>query len=104
VEAKQISKAVIKRLPRYYRYLGELLEENVERISSSMAAHCAASRCCIVVPLAGAAGHGMLFFIVCPVPFGLLASVPFCGLADAIGAVDMTLEYLPGLSYRRCVP
>ena len=37
-------------------------------------------------------------------PFGLLASVPFCGLADAIGAVDMTLEYLPGLSYRRCVP
>ena len=35
VEAKQISKAVIKRLPRYYRYLGELLEENVERISSN---------------------------------------------------------------------
>jgi redox-sensing transcriptional repressor len=35
VEAKQISKAVIKRLPRYYRYLGELLEDNVERISSN---------------------------------------------------------------------
>jgi redox-sensing transcriptional repressor len=35
VEAKEISKAVIKRLPRYYRYLGELLEENVERISSN---------------------------------------------------------------------
>ena len=33
--AKQISKAVIKRLPRYYRYLGELLEDNVERISSN---------------------------------------------------------------------
>ena len=33
MEAKQISKAVIKRLPRYYRYLGELLEDNVERIS-----------------------------------------------------------------------
>ena len=32
MEAKQISKAVIKRLPRYYRYLGELL---VERISSN---------------------------------------------------------------------
>ena len=31
---KEISKAVIKRLPRYYRYLGELLENNVERISS----------------------------------------------------------------------
>ena len=31
---KEISKAVIKRLPRYYRYLGELLEDNVERISS----------------------------------------------------------------------
>ena len=35
MEAKQISKAVIKRLPRYYRYLGELLEDNVERISSN---------------------------------------------------------------------
>ena len=35
MEAKQISKAVIMRLPRYYRYLGELLEDNVERISSN---------------------------------------------------------------------
>ena len=35
MEAKQISKAVIKRLPRYCRYLGELLEDNVERISSN---------------------------------------------------------------------
>ena len=35
MEAKQISKAVIKRLPRYYRYLGELLEDTVERISSN---------------------------------------------------------------------
>ena len=35
MEAKQISKAVIKRLPRYYRYHGELLEDNVERISSN---------------------------------------------------------------------
>lgn len=31
---KGISKAVIERLPRYYRYLGELMEEGVERISS----------------------------------------------------------------------
>lgn len=31
---KEISRAVIARLPRYYRYLGELLEEGVERISS----------------------------------------------------------------------
>lgn len=31
---KYISKAVIARLPRYYRYLGELLERGVERISS----------------------------------------------------------------------
>lgn len=31
---KGISKAVIKRLPRYYRYLGELVESGVERISS----------------------------------------------------------------------
>ena len=29
-----ISKAVIQRLPRYYRYLGELLDSGVERISS----------------------------------------------------------------------
>ena len=33
---KEISKAVIARLPRYYRYLGELLEEGVERISSCL--------------------------------------------------------------------
>lgn len=35
MEAKEISRAVIKRLPRYYRYLGELMEEGVERISSN---------------------------------------------------------------------
>ena len=32
---KEISQAVIRRMPRYYRYLGELLDEGVERISSS---------------------------------------------------------------------
>ena len=32
---KEISTAVIKRLPRYYRYLGELLEDGIERISSN---------------------------------------------------------------------
>lgn len=31
---KSISLAVIKRLPRYYRYLGELLDNNITRISS----------------------------------------------------------------------
>lgn len=31
---KEISQAVISRLPRYYRYLGELKDEGVERISS----------------------------------------------------------------------
>ena len=31
---REISKAVVSRLPRYYRYLGELLEHGVERISS----------------------------------------------------------------------
>ena len=31
---RSISPAVIKRLPRYYRHLGELLENGVERISS----------------------------------------------------------------------
>ena len=31
---KNISRAVIKRLPRYYRYLGDLKNEGVERISS----------------------------------------------------------------------
>ena len=30
-----ISSAVIRRLPRYYSYLGELIEEGVERISSN---------------------------------------------------------------------
>ena len=35
MEQKEISKAVISRLPRFYRYLGELLEEGVERISSN---------------------------------------------------------------------
>ena len=35
MEEKEISKAVVKRLPRYYRYLGDLLEEKVERISSN---------------------------------------------------------------------
>lgn len=34
-QQKTISKAVITRLPRYYRYLGELIEEGVERISSN---------------------------------------------------------------------
>ena len=33
-EEREISKAVIKRLTRYYRYLGELMESGVERISS----------------------------------------------------------------------
>ena len=32
---KEISSAVIERLPRYYRYLDELREEGVERISSA---------------------------------------------------------------------
>ncbi len=35
MEEKEISKAVISRLPRYYRYLGELTDAGVERISSS---------------------------------------------------------------------
>ena len=30
----KISKAVVSRLPRYYRYLDELRQENIERISS----------------------------------------------------------------------
>ena len=35
MEEREISRAVISRLPRYYRYLGELLESGVERISSN---------------------------------------------------------------------
>lgn len=35
VEQRKISCAVISRLPRYYRYLGDLLEAGVERISSN---------------------------------------------------------------------
>jgi redox-sensing transcriptional repressor len=34
VEEREISQAVISRLPRYFRYLGELKEAGVERISS----------------------------------------------------------------------
>ena len=34
VEERGISQAVIGRLPRYYRYLGDLKSEGVERISS----------------------------------------------------------------------
>lgn len=35
MEHRKISRAVISRLPRYYRYLGDLLEAGVERISSN---------------------------------------------------------------------
>ena len=34
MEVKDISQAVIGRLPRYYRYLGDLKDKGVERISS----------------------------------------------------------------------
>ena len=34
---KQISKAVIKRLPRYRRYLKELQKKGIEKISSEQA-------------------------------------------------------------------
>lgn len=35
MDENTISKVVIKRLPRYYRYLGDLIEAKVERISSN---------------------------------------------------------------------
>ncbi|MEE1314871.1 MAG: redox-sensing transcriptional repressor Rex [Faecalimonas sp.] len=35
MDERNISQAVIRRLPRYYRYLGELLAHDIERISSS---------------------------------------------------------------------
>ena len=35
LEHRKISRAIISRLPRYHRYLGDLLEEGVERISSN---------------------------------------------------------------------
>ena len=34
METKGISQAVIGRLPRYFRYLGELKDEGIERVSS----------------------------------------------------------------------
>jgi len=34
VEEKEISQAVVSRLPRYLRYLGELRDEGIERVSS----------------------------------------------------------------------
>lgn len=39
MEKKQISKAVIQRLPRYYRYLEDLMDQGVERISSGDLSH-----------------------------------------------------------------
>ena len=35
MEEKEIPKAVISRLPKYYRYLGILMDEGVERVSSA---------------------------------------------------------------------
>lgn len=32
---KKVPKVVVKRLPRYYRYLGELLKQDIKRISSN---------------------------------------------------------------------
>lgn len=34
MEEKEISQAVVGRLPRYFRYLGELKDEGIERVSS----------------------------------------------------------------------
>ena len=34
MEEKEISQAVIGRLPRYFRYLGQLRDEGTERVSS----------------------------------------------------------------------
>ena len=34
MDKSRVSASVIKRLPRYFRYLGELLSSGVERISS----------------------------------------------------------------------
>ena len=34
MEEKEISQAVIGRLPRYFRYLGELKDQGIERVSS----------------------------------------------------------------------
>ncbi|MFV0441630.1 MAG: redox-sensing transcriptional repressor Rex [Lachnospirales bacterium] len=34
MDEKRVSVAVIKRLPRYYRFLGDLLDNNINRISS----------------------------------------------------------------------
>lgn len=39
MEEKEISQAVISRLPRYFRYLGELRDQGVERISSQELSH-----------------------------------------------------------------
>ena len=52
LEQKEISKAVISRLPRYYRYLGELLEEGVEISLPQCAAAPAAEGCPVfILPL-----------------------------------------------------
>ena len=35
MDNKKVPGVVIKRLPRYYRYLGDLLDQGISRISSS---------------------------------------------------------------------
>ena len=47
MEDRTIPRAVISRLPRYYRYLGILVDEGVQRVSSaelSYALHATASQ------------------------------------------------------------
>lgn len=39
MDEKQISQAVIARLPRYFRYLGELKDDGIERVSSQELSH-----------------------------------------------------------------
>jgi len=39
IQTKDISQAVITRLPRYFRYLGDLKDAGVERISSQELSH-----------------------------------------------------------------
>ena len=35
MKEKEVSAVVVKRLPRYYRYLDDLLTKNIKRISST---------------------------------------------------------------------
>ena len=56
---KKISSAVINRLPRYYRYLGDLLENDINRISSKELSEKMNITCLLYTSIAETGGTGL---------------------------------------------